>query len=128
MPHVTAAADQRWETWDDPVRGCLDWCLLDDGRGPSPESVTTGVMTLGEHGWLGRHRHAEPEVYYVLEGDAVVAVDDDEVRVGAGSLVRLPGDAEHGVRAVDGPVRVLFVFPTAAFDHVCYRFSADPLG
>ena len=125
MPHVTAVADQRWETWDDPVRGRLHWCLLDDGRSPSPESVTTGVMTLGEDGWLGRHRHAAPEVYYVLEGDAVVAVDDDEVRVGAGSLVRLPGDVEHGIRAVDGSVRVLFVFPTAPFDHVDYRFSAD---
>jgi quercetin dioxygenase-like cupin family protein len=127
MPHVTAATDQRWETWNDPVRGRLRWCLLDDGLSPSPESVTTGVMTLDEDGWLGRHRHAAPEVYYVLEGDAVVAVDDEEVRVGAGSLVRLPGDVEHGIRAVDGSVRVLFVFPTAAFDHVDYRFSADAL-
>ena len=127
MPHVTAVADQQWETWDDPVRGRLHWCLLDDGCSPSPESVTTGVMTLGEDGWLGRHRHAAPEMYYVLEGDAVVIVYDDEVRVGPGSLVRLPGDVEHGIRAAGRPARVLFVFPTTAFDDVVYRFSADAL-
>jgi quercetin dioxygenase-like cupin family protein len=121
VPLITTVQDQQWETWDDPVRGCLRWCLLAD----SAESGTTGVFELAGDGWLGRHRHTAPEVYYVLEGKAVVAMDGEEVTVGAGALVRIPGDVEHGVRAVDGPVRVLFVFPTSAFDDVVYRFSAE---
>jgi quercetin dioxygenase-like cupin family protein len=125
VPLITTVQDQQWETWDDPVRGCLRWCLLADGADPTPESVTTGVAELTGDGWMGRHRHTAPEVYYVLEGKAVVALDGQEVTVGAGALVRIPGDVEHGVRAVGGPVRVLFVFPTSAFDDVVYRFSAE---
>jgi quercetin dioxygenase-like cupin family protein len=125
MSFVTTVQDQPWETWDDPVRGCLRWCLLADGADPAPDVVTTGVMELGADGWLARHRHTAPEVYYVLEGRAVVALDGEEVTVGAGSFVRLPADIEHGVRAEDGPARVLFVFPTTGFDDVVYRFSAE---
>lgn len=122
MSLVTTVHDQRWETWDDPVRGCLRWCLLADGTDPSPEAVTTGVAELDHGGWMGRHRHAAPEVYYVLSGRAVVTLDGEEVTVEAGALVRIPGDVEHGVRADGGPVRVLFVFPTAGFADVVYRF------
>jgi hypothetical protein len=125
MPLITTVQDQQWETWDDPVRGRLQWCLFADGADPTLGSVTTGVAELAGDGWLGRHRHTAPEIYYVLEGRAVVALDGEEVTVGAGALVRIPGDVEHGFRALDGPVRVLFVFPTSAFDDVVYRFSAE---
>ncbi|MDF2976896.1 MAG: Cupin 2 conserved barrel domain protein [Actinomycetospora sp.] len=125
MPLITTVQDQQWETWYDPARGRLRWCLLADGVDPTPESVTTGVAELADDGWLGRHRHTAPEVYYVLEGKAVVALDGEEVTVGAGALVRIPGDVEHGVRALGGPVRVLFAFPTSAFDDVVYRFSVE---
>ena len=122
---VTFAADELWETWGDPVRGRLRWTLLTDGADPFPGMVTTGVMTLEADGWLGRHRHTAPELYYVLDGEAAVTLDGDEVRVGVGSVVRLPSDVEHGVRAVDGPVRILFVFPTSGFADVVYRFDED---
>jgi quercetin dioxygenase-like cupin family protein len=125
MPLVTTAEDQQWETWDDPVRGRLRWCLLVDGTDPDPESVTTGVLELDAGGWLAPHRHTAPEVYYVLSGRAVVAQDGEETTVGPGALVRFPADAEHGIRALDGPARVLFVFPTTAFRDVVYRFSEE---
>ena len=121
MPLVTTVAHQQWETWDDPVHGRLRWCLLDDGT----DTVTTGVFELADGGWMGRHRHAAAEIYYVLSGQAVVALDGEEVTVDAGSFVRLPPDVEHGIHAVGGPVRVLFVFPTSAFGDVVYRFSAE---
>jgi quercetin dioxygenase-like cupin family protein len=125
MPFAVTAEDQRWETWDDPVRGQLRWCLLVDGTEPGPESVTTGILQLDAAGWLGRHRHTAPEVYYVLEGRAVVALGGEEMTVGPGSLVRFQADAEHGVRAAEGPARVLFLFPATGFDDVVYRFSAE---
>jgi quercetin dioxygenase-like cupin family protein len=126
MSLVTTVTDQTWETWDDAVRGRgLRWCLLADGTDPSPEAVTTGVFELADGGWMGRHRHTAPELYFVLEGRAVVALDGEEVTVEAGALVRLPADVEHGIHAVDGPARVLFVFPTTAFDGVVYRFTDE---
>ncbi|MFC5142049.1 cupin domain-containing protein [Actinomycetospora rhizophila] len=125
MSLVTTAADQVWETWDDPVRGRLRWVLLTDGADPFPGTVTTGVMTLDGDGWLGRHRYEAPELYYVLEGEAAVTLDGDEVRVGQGAVVRLPSDVEHEVRAVGGAARILFVFPTTGFADVVYRFGED---
>lgn len=124
MTLVTTVDDQDWTIWDDPVRGCLRWCLMTDGTDPSPGAVATGVLELDPDGWLGRHRHTAPEVSYVLAGEAAVALDD-EVTVGPGALVCLPPDVEHGARAVGGRARILFFFPTTAFDDVVYRFSHD---
>ena len=126
MPFAVTADGQDWKNWDDPVRGALRWCLLVDSIGPEPESLTTGVLQLGAGGWLGRHRHTAPEVYYVLEGSAIVAVDGKEMTVGPGSLVRFEADVEHGIHAPEGPVRVLFLFPTTNFEDVVYRFTAEP--
>lgn len=54
----------------------------------------------------------------------MVVIEGDEYRVGAGSVVFIPGDAEHGVRN-EGEVDFewLYVFPTGAFGDVVYRFS-----
>jgi hypothetical protein len=96
MPLVTTGEDQHWETWDDPVRGRLRWCLLVDGPDPDPESVR-----------------------------AVVALDGEETTVGLGALVRVPANAEHGIRALDELARVLFLFPTTAFEDVVYHFGEE---
>ncbi|WP_433802281.1 cupin domain-containing protein [Actinomycetospora sp. CA-084318] len=122
MPLLTAAVDQPWETWDDPVRGRLRWCLLDDGSDPAPHNLTTGVIDLEPGDWLGRHRHAATELYFVVSGTAVVWLAGEETTAQAGTHVRLPGGIEHGLRADDGPARVLFSFPTTAFADVVYRF------
>jgi quercetin dioxygenase-like cupin family protein len=122
---VTAGhpAEQEWETWDDATRGRLRWCLLLDGAETPGEPTTAGVAELPADGHLARHRHTATELYVVLDGEAVVTVEGTDRRVGPGMLVHLPGDVEHGVRAVDGPVRLLFVFPTTPFDDVVYRFT-----
>lgn len=126
MSLLTAATDQSWETWDDPVRGHLRWCLLDDGTDPAPHAITTGVLDLGPGDWLGVHRHAATELYFVVSGSPVVTLAGEESTVHAGTHVRLPGGIEHGIRAGDGPARVLFSFPTTAFADVVYRFRDDP--
>ena len=116
-------AERDWETWDDPARGRLRWCLLDDGTGTPDQPTTVGVAELAADGRLNRHRHTATELYVVLEGEAVVSVDGTDREVGPGTLVRLPGDVEHGIRTAGGPVRFLFVFPGASFDDVVYRFD-----
>ncbi|GAA4893103.1 cupin domain-containing protein [Actinomycetospora straminea] len=121
---VATADDCTWEVWNDE-RGHLRWCLLVDGADTAPDVVTSGVMVLDIGGRLAPHRHSAPEMYYVHEGEAIVDVGGEEVSVGPGAVVHLPGDVEHGVRAAGtGPVRILFVFPTSAFGDVVYRFSS----
>ncbi|GAB3305974.1 hypothetical protein GCM10027511_18360 [Hymenobacter humi] len=126
MSLLTAAVDQSWETWDDPVRGHLRWCLLDDGTDPQPRAVTTGVLDLDPGDWLARHRHAATELYFVVSGSPTVLLDGRETVAAAGTHVRLPSGIEHGLRADDGPAQVLFSFPTTAFADVVYRFRDDP--
>ena len=65
------------------------------------------------------------ELYFLLEGEAVVTIDGAEFPVAAGACVFIPGDAEHGIRnAGTGIVRFLYVFPTDSFADVAYRFTA----
>lgn len=46
--------------------------------------------------------------------------------VSKGTVVFIPGDAEHGVRNDGGePLVWFYVFPTAGFGDVVYRFSHE---
>ncbi len=111
--------------WDDPERGRIGFRTLLGGDGPTG-AFTAGVAELEPGGWLARHRHAPPELYHVLEGEGVVTVDGTEHPVRAGTLVHIPGDAEHGVRNT-GTDRLRFFYTLAApaFDEVEYHFSGS---
>ncbi|HSK61843.1 MAG TPA: cupin domain-containing protein [Actinomycetospora sp.] len=121
---VATPEDREWVVWNDPVRGRLRWCLLGDGAENALDAVTAGVVVLDEDGWMGRHRHSAPEIYFVHEGEAVVDVGGEAVSVGPGAVVHLPSDVTHGIRAAgNGSVSIFFVFPTTAFDDVVYHFD-----
>ena len=113
--------------WDDSVRGRVRWrTLFSKGMTPT-EGLTCGVATLERGGWLGLHRHAPPEVYYVLAGAGVVTLEGHERPVKAGSAVFIPGMAEHGIRQMGAEaLRLFYAFPTDSFDDVEYLFSAAP--
>ncbi|MGH3000761.1 MAG: hypothetical protein ACRDNM_15815 [Gaiellaceae bacterium] len=77
--HIDAIAAQEWPYWA-PIRHHF------------------GIETFGVNAWRGaagdevikRHNESEsgqPELYFVLSGDAVFTVDEDEVPAPAGSLV-----------------------------------------
>lgn len=122
--HVRNADDVQPEVWDDPVRGDASFRVLFSADRTSSSSLYTGVSELPPGGWLGLHRHAQAEFYYVLDGSGVVVIDGVDHPVTAGSAVFIPGDAEHGSRNTrDVPFRVVYAFATDAIDDVVYRFS-----
>jgi mannose-6-phosphate isomerase-like protein (cupin superfamily) len=87
------------------------------------------VTELGPGDWLGLHRHAPSEVYYVFAGAGILSLDGREITVGAGSAVFIPGMAEHGIRQTGSEIlRLLYAFPVDSFDGVEYLFSAAPGG
>lgn len=45
------------------------------------------------------HRHAAAEVWYIIEGQALVSLDGAESIVNGGDLVVLPPWCEHGLRS-----------------------------
>ena len=97
-PIVVDERDVAPDGWDDPTHGRLRWRTL-FSQGPTPtEAITCGVAELAPGDRLERHRHAPPEVYYVVAGEGVVFLDGEEIAVKPGAAVFIPGMAEHGVR------------------------------
>jgi mannose-6-phosphate isomerase-like protein (cupin superfamily) len=126
-PFVREEADAPRDGWDDPVRGRVHWrTLFSQGLTPSA-GITCGVTELGPGDWLGLHRHAPPEIYYVFAGAGVVSLDGREVAVRAGSAVFIPSMVEHGIRQTgDETLRLFYGFPVDSFDSVEYLFSGAP--
>jgi mannose-6-phosphate isomerase-like protein (cupin superfamily) len=123
-PIAVDEADAPLDGWDDPVRGRIHWrTLFSQGLTPSA-GITCGVAQLGPGDWLGLHRHAPPETYYVIAGAGTVSLDGREIPVKAGSAVFIPGMAEHGIRHTGTEVlRLFYAFPVDSFDGVEYLFS-----
>lgn len=66
-------------------------------------------------GWVGKeHDHAEEgheEVYFLVEGEATLTVDGDEIRMEAGDAVRVSPDATRQLE--NGPLESTFVIAGA---------------
>ena len=124
-PLVIDEADAPQDGWDDPVRGQLRWRTLFSQGLTRTAGVTCGVTELGPGDWLGLHRHAPPEVYYVFAGAGLLSLDGREIPVRAGSAVFIPGMAEHGIRQTGNEtLRLFYAFPVDSFDSVEYLFTA----
>jgi quercetin dioxygenase-like cupin family protein len=120
---VKRVEDVKPESWSD-ARGRLSFHTLISGDLTPSEGLVAGVSTLEPGGELAMHSHAPPEVYYVLEGSALVTVDGVERKVSAGAAVFIPGDAPHGVRnPFDLTFKVFYVFPADRFDQIEYKFA-----
>ena len=126
-PIVSREADQGWETWDEeeiPQKGLVYWkTLISRGVTPS-ENLTLGIASLPPGGALREHRHTQEEVYLVLDGSGLIRVVAEELTVGAGSAVFIPGDALHSCENTGkSDLRVAYVFPADSFDEVEYVFE-----
>jgi len=63
------------------------------------ERSQTAVMTIAAGEDAGpEETHRADQIIYIVEGEALLRVDGDERRVGAGALVVIPAGARHHVR------------------------------
>ena len=73
------------------------------------------------------HRDAA-EAFYVLDGEYIIYIDDEETRCPAGSFVYIPAGAVHGFRVGDTPSRKLNLYVPAAmigyFDELSAAISS----
>ncbi|KIV88183.1 hypothetical protein PV10_09102 [Exophiala mesophila] len=106
-------------------RGEVSWKTLFTSSRTPTDSLSTGIAVCpAKTGHLCAHRHAQAEVYYIIQGRGTVKIDGNETAVQAGSVVFIPGDAEHAIWNLDDePLQWFYVFPTDAFEDVIYRFS-----
>lgn len=64
----------------------------------------------GEMGFTVPHSHTDVEqAYYIVSGEALVRVGDEEARVGAGTAVYLPPNVEHSFKNVGTDVLQILV-------------------
>jgi mannose-6-phosphate isomerase-like protein (cupin superfamily) len=74
------------------------------------ERSQTAVMTIGPGEDAGpEETHRADQIIYIVEGEALVRVGDEEQRAAAGALVMIPAGARHHVH---NPGRVALFFVT----------------
>jgi quercetin dioxygenase-like cupin family protein len=123
---ITSIGDRPRDTWSDPARGKLSWFTLLSGDITPTGDMSAGIADYDPGDELRAHRHAQSEIYYIVEGEGLMTIEGQATRVTAGTVIFIPGDAEHGIRNEgDKLLRLFYVFPTASFADVVYRFS-DP--
>jgi oxalate decarboxylase/phosphoglucose isomerase-like protein (cupin superfamily) len=123
---VKRLEDVKPEAWSD-ARGRLSFHTLVSADLTPSNGLVAGVSTVPPGGALATHAHAQPEIYFALEGQAVVTIAGVERVVSAGATVFIPGDALHSIaNPFDQAFRIFYVFPADRFDEIKYKF-ASPL-
>lgn len=124
QPFVTSLSETPVETWDDPTKGDLMWQTLFSSDVTPTGDMCSGVAILSPGREHKRHRHAEAEIYYVLEGTGRLTIDDEVFKVTAGSAAYIPGNRWHGiVNDGDVPIKIFYVFSTPRFSDIEYHFE-----
>lgn len=117
---------QRWPSDDGKA---LTWHSLFDHARTGTRGLVSGIAISppGDRG--RRHRHAQAEFYYILDGSGRIEVGDVWFTVSAGDALHIPGDAWHRIQN-DGSadLRLVYVFPADSLDDVIYIFDETPDG
>lgn len=115
------------ESFPSPDYGIVTWHTLFSAPNTSTSDMSAGIAVCSPRtGHLCPHRHKQAEIYYIIEGQGEVTIDEVKSTVSKGSAVFIPGDAEHGiVNTGKEELKWFYVFPTGSFEDVIYRFSKD---
>ena len=121
---IVRPQDRAIEGWSNPARGSVTWRTFISGDITASSHMSAGLAELEpHHGELVPHRHAQAEIYHIIEGTGILTLEDVEHSVSAGTCIYIPGDAKHGIRnESDSVLRLFYVFPTDKFSDVVYRF------
>ena len=79
--------------------------------------VEMNDIPVGDMPPLHTH-HAEDEGFYVLEGEVILYLPGEEVRLRAGDFFLAPRGTPHTYRVVDGPARLLVTHTDGFADFV----------
>ena len=126
-PTIIQSTDMPWETWRDPglaARSPVRWKdLIGRDRGAS-QALSLGLAEIPPGATLARHRHAAPEIYYLLSGAGRVEVDGQGYPATAGSAIFIPGGAMHAFSNTGAiTITFVYVFPVDTFAELAYEFD-----
>jgi len=119
-PHVVNEVSCPTDGW-----GSVHWkTLISSDRTPTCE-ITQGIaeLTPTPPDTFPVHCHVQAETYYVLSGQGVLRIGDQEHALSPGVIAFIPGGAHHTTYATGHePLRILYSFAANAFSDVLYEF------
>ena len=68
--------------WQDPSRGSIGWKTLISGDVTATNALVCGIAIMATGDTFALHSHAEPELYFGLEGEVDVIIDGQSHRLG----------------------------------------------
>jgi mannose-6-phosphate isomerase-like protein (cupin superfamily) len=87
-------------------------------------ALSMGLYVLPAGGTDPQQPHTEDEVYYVVRGQAVIRVAEEDRPVGAGSVILVEATVEHRFHSIAEELAVLVFFAPAEYSRD--RQSAQP--
>ena len=73
-------------------------------------SLSAGIYSLPAGSTDPQHPHAEDEVYYVIDGKALIRVEAEDRPVSSGSIVYVAAGVEHRFHAIEEDMTILVFF------------------
>ncbi len=70
------------------------------------DSMTVGRFMLKRGGVVPSHAHANEQISMVLSGALRFSIDGTETIVRAGEVMQIPGNAVHGVEALEDTIAI----------------------
>lgn len=110
------------ERWDDPSRGTIRFRTLISAPDTATTGLVCGVAMLAPGETFALHSHAEPEVYFGLDGSGEVMIDGVPHALGPGVALYIPGGAVHGVPLARTSMTWFYTFAADRFADIRYRF------
>lgn len=122
---ITHAEDRPRDTWNDPTKGDIAWHTLFSADITPTDGMCAGIAVLAPGGVHRRHRHAEPELYFIHKGSGTLTIANEETIVSTGAAIFIAGNAWHSLHNTgEEEIRIFYAFPTARFSDIVYEFPA----
>ena len=102
-PYHVASDDLPWTDYSDSypsdmMRTMRAKRIVGPGGAIEHDETVFGTLELDPGAEYPAHRHAAPEIYYVIEGEAECTWGSETFTVGPGSVIRTPPNEWHAFR------------------------------
>jgi len=119
---ITALEDVPWAVSEHNPG--LQYKLLIDASRAETDGFSFGILKLGPGAVLSPHHHDPQESYFILEGEALMHLNDVGQEVGPGSVVYIPRGQLHGITNTGSePLVFIWTFPTDTWSEVEYHYQ-----
>ena len=119
---ITALEDVPWAVSEHNPG--LQYKLLIDASRQDTDGFSFGILKLAPGAVLCPHHHDPQESYFILEGEALMHLNDAEQEVGPGSVIYIPRAHLHGITNTGSePLVFIWTFPTDTWSEVEYHYQ-----